>query len=120
MDKTKLGATGKSGGAKKAEQTSALPKLSFSYHIIKARDIQKLINVLQSVLFNEQNKNKIMRYLINEEQIKSYSIQVRKDEITHICALILSISSNIFLFYSNDLRSIISAYNSFTAYSTSF
>ncbi len=72
MDKTKLGATGKSGGAKKVERTSTLPKLSFSYHIIKARDIQKWIIDLQSVLFNEQNKN----------QIKSYSIQVRKDEIT--------------------------------------
>jgi hypothetical protein len=84
MDKTKLGATGKSGGAKKAEQTFALPKLSFSYQIIKTRDIQELINVLQPILFNEQNKNKIMRYLINEEQIKSYSLQVRKGEITHM------------------------------------
>jgi hypothetical protein len=53
MDETKLGATGKSGGAKEAEQTYTLPKLSFSYHIIKARDIQKLINVLQAVLFHE-------------------------------------------------------------------
>ncbi len=67
-----------------SEQTSALPKLSFSYHIVNAKDIQKLINVLQSVLFNEQNKNKTKRYLINDEQIKSYSLQVRKDEITHM------------------------------------
>ena len=103
MKKRKLSATGTSGDAKKAEHTPALSKLSFSYHNIKARDIQILINILQSLLFNEQNKNKFMRYLINEEQIESYSIQVRKDEITHLCALILSISSNIFLFYSDGL-----------------
>ena len=114
MSKTKLGATGKSVGKKKAEQTSALPKLPFLYHIIKARDIQKLINVLQSVLFNEQNKNKITRYLINEEQIKSYSIQVRKDEIT--CKLILSIFSSIFFPLK---RYIISSYGLFTTYSIS-
>jgi hypothetical protein len=84
MDKSKLGATGKSGGEKKADQASTLPKLPFSYNVVKARCIQKWIIDLQSVLFNEQNKNKIMRYLIDEEQIKLYSLQVKKDKITHM------------------------------------
>ena len=53
MDKAKLGATSESIGAKKAEQTSTLPKLPFSYYVIKARSIQKRIIDLQPVLFNE-------------------------------------------------------------------
>jgi hypothetical protein len=67
FDKSKIGATDKSDDAKKEDQTSALPKLSFSYHIIKARYIQRLIIGLQSALFNEENKNRIMRYLIDEK-----------------------------------------------------
>jgi hypothetical protein len=43
MDKTTLGATGKSGGAKNADQASTLLKLPFSYYVIKARCIQKWI-----------------------------------------------------------------------------
>jgi hypothetical protein len=43
FDKSKIGATDKSDDAKKEEQPSALPELPFSYHIIKARYIQRLI-----------------------------------------------------------------------------
>ena len=64
MDKTKLGATGKSGGAKKAEQTSALPKGAGAR---RRADIKMVQNVLLIWLDNNINvKNEDCRNTVTQ------------------------------------------------------